>query len=71
MVPWPASMVPPAEMVQRYPVIPFAVEYKNPEKPGQTTLGPVTTGTGNGFTVIVTVFVDRVPQPLEEVWFIR
>jgi hypothetical protein len=41
LVPVPAVMVPPAEMVQTYPVIPGSVTYTLFTEPEQTWPGPV------------------------------
>ena len=55
LVPAPAVIVPPAETVQVYPVMPEAVEYTFPVDGAQEVVAPVMAGNGKGFTVIVNV----------------
>ena len=50
-VPVPAVIVPPAEIVHVYPVIPAAVEYTLPVEFTHADAGPAMTGIGKALTV--------------------
>ena len=51
LVPVPAVIDPPAEIVHVYPVIPAVVEYTLPVEFTHTDAGPDITGIGNELTV--------------------
>ena len=51
LVPVPAVIDPPAEIVHVYPVIPAAVEYTLPVEFIHADAGPAITGIGNALTV--------------------
>jgi len=53
LVPVPAVIDPPAEIVHVYPVIPAVVEYTLPVEFTHADDGPAITGIGNALTVIV------------------
>jgi hypothetical protein len=63
LVPVPPVIVPPAEIVQLYPVIPVSVVYVYPVDPAQAVADPVIVGTGNGFSVTVTAVLVLLLQP--------
>lgn len=65
--PPPEVIVPPADTVQTYPVIPASVIYKLPVDPSQAGLGPFKVGVGRAFTFILyTVGLAEV-QPFRSV----
>ena len=57
LVPWPLLIVPPGEMVQKYPVIPVWVAYEFPVDPTHTDPGPMMTGRGAALMVMASVEV--------------
>lgn len=53
LVPAPAVIVPPAETVHKYPVMPACVEYIFPVEAAHADAGPEMAGTGSALTVML------------------
>ena len=64
LVPVPAVIDPPAEIVHVYPVMPAAVEYTLPVEFTHADAGPDITGTGKALTVTLYTVGDAAVQLL-------